>query len=128
MAMTAAIEHKPKALPPIQGLAIASYIFIGVPLLLVAICFAAKVGYLEIAPGPRAGLIFVLLIALMLTGMPISIALGLTVLIFVFTLTETPFMLLRSSSSPASNASRSWRCHSLFWRGVFSRTAVWPAA
>jgi C4-dicarboxylate transporter, DctM subunit len=90
MAMTAAIEHKPKALPPIQGLAIASYIFIGVPLLLVAICFAAKVGYLEIAPGPRAGLIFVLLIALMLTGMPISIALGLTVLIFVFTLTEVP--------------------------------------
>jgi C4-dicarboxylate transporter DctM subunit len=35
-------------------------------------------------------LIFILLIALMLTGMPISIALGLTVLTFLFTLTEVP--------------------------------------
>ena len=36
----------------------------------------------------RQGLIFVLLVALMLTGMPISIALGLTVLTFLFTLTQ----------------------------------------
>ncbi|MER2606030.1 MAG: TRAP transporter large permease subunit [Siculibacillus sp.] len=35
-------------------------------------------------------IIFVLLIALMLTGMPISIALGLTVLTFLFTLTTVP--------------------------------------
>jgi C4-dicarboxylate transporter DctM subunit len=35
-------------------------------------------------------LIFGLLIALMLTGMPISIALGLTVLAFLFTMTEVP--------------------------------------
>jgi hypothetical protein len=34
--------------------------------------------------------IFVLLIVLMLTGMPISIALGLTVLTFLFTMTEVP--------------------------------------
>src|SRR5207244_12695814 len=34
--------------------------------------------------------IFGLLIALMLTGMPISIALGLTVLTFLFTLTQVP--------------------------------------
>ncbi|MEK0429002.1 MAG: hypothetical protein RL001_1529 [Pseudomonadota bacterium] len=34
--------------------------------------------------------IFALLIALMLTGMPISIALGLTVLTFLFTMTEVP--------------------------------------
>jgi C4-dicarboxylate transporter, DctM subunit len=90
MAIASAIEQKPSALPPIQGSGIAAYIFIGLPLLLVALCFAAKLGYIEIAAGPRAGLIFVLLIALMLTGMPISIALGLTVLIFVFTLTEVP--------------------------------------
>ncbi|MFZ9239081.1 MAG: C4-dicarboxylate ABC transporter permease, partial [Burkholderiaceae bacterium] len=38
----------------------------------------------------NAALIFLLLIALMLTGMPISIALGLTVLTFLFTLTEVP--------------------------------------
>ncbi len=35
-------------------------------------------------------LIFALLIVLMLTGMPISIALGLTVLTFLFTMTEVP--------------------------------------
>src|ERR671937_3124583 len=35
-------------------------------------------------------LIFGLLIALMLTGMPISIALGLTVLTFLFTMTQVP--------------------------------------
>jgi C4-dicarboxylate transporter, DctM subunit len=35
-------------------------------------------------------IIFVLLIALLLTGMPISIALGLTVLTFLFTMTDVP--------------------------------------
>jgi C4-dicarboxylate transporter DctM subunit len=38
----------------------------------------------------KAAIIFGLLIALMLTGMPISIALGLTVLTFLFTLTQVP--------------------------------------
>ena len=33
---------------------------------------------------------FALLIALMITGMPVSIALGLTVLAFLFTLTHVP--------------------------------------
>jgi C4-dicarboxylate transporter DctM subunit len=37
-----------------------------------------------------AALIFGLLFALMLTGMPISISLGLTVLIFLFTMTQVP--------------------------------------
>ena len=35
-------------------------------------------------------IIFTLLIALMLTGMPISIALGMTVLTFIFTMTNVP--------------------------------------
>ncbi|MCC2108731.1 MAG: TRAP transporter large permease subunit, partial [Hyphomicrobiales bacterium] len=35
-------------------------------------------------------MIFALLVALMLTGMPISIALGLTVMTFLFTLTTVP--------------------------------------
>src|SRR5580704_15656151 len=90
MAIASAIAEKPSAPSPIQGSGIASIFFIGLPVLLVALCLAAKFGYVEIAAGPRAGLIFVLLIALMLTGMPISIALGLTVLIFLFTLTEVP--------------------------------------
>jgi C4-dicarboxylate transporter DctM subunit len=38
----------------------------------------------------NSALIFVLLIALMLTGMPISISLGLTVLTFLFTMTDVP--------------------------------------
>jgi len=86
-----AIDEKAE-LPPAQaqGSGIAAYFFIGIPVLLVALCLAAKFGYVTISPSPRAGLIFALLIALMLTGMPISIALGLTVLIFVFTLTEVP--------------------------------------
>ena len=61
-----------------------------VPLLFVAICFLAKFGVIELSPGPRALIIFALLLALMLTGMPISIALGLTVLTFLFTLTQVP--------------------------------------
>ena len=68
----------------------AAYWFIGIPILLIAICLAAKFGLVPLAAGPRVGLIFALLVALMLTGMPISIALGLTVLIFLFTLTEVP--------------------------------------
>ena len=38
----------------------------------------------------NSAIIFGLLIALMITGMPISIALGLTVLTFVFTMTQVP--------------------------------------
>jgi C4-dicarboxylate transporter DctM subunit len=45
---------------------------------------------LSIAALGNAGIIFALLVALMLTGMPISIALGLTVLTFLFTMTNVP--------------------------------------
>jgi C4-dicarboxylate transporter DctM subunit len=38
----------------------------------------------------NVGIVFALLIALMLTGMPVSIALGLTVLAFMFLLTQVP--------------------------------------
>ena len=38
----------------------------------------------------NAGVIFAILVALMLTGMPISISLGLTVLVFIFTMTHVP--------------------------------------
>jgi C4-dicarboxylate transporter DctM subunit len=38
----------------------------------------------------NAGIIFILLLVLMLTGMPISISLGLTVLTFLFTMTQVP--------------------------------------
>src|SRR6266516_4132809 len=70
----------------------AALIFI--PVLLVGICFLAKFGLIEVGPGTRSLLIFALLIALMMTGMPISIALGLTVLTFLFTLTQVPIEIM----------------------------------
>src|SRR5450759_4502348 len=58
------------------------------PLLIVAICIAHATGLIVLPQGLRAVIMFVLLIALMLTGMPVSISLGLTVLVFMFTLTD----------------------------------------
>ncbi len=65
-------------------------IIILVPLLIVAVCFAHQAGLVALPQGLRALILFALLIALMFTGMPVSIALGLTVLTFMFTLTEVP--------------------------------------
>ena len=68
-------------------------------------------------------IIFALLIVLMLTGMPISISLGLTVLTFLFTLTQVPiesvalklftgiekFEVMRSSSAaPSARTAPAW--------------------
>ncbi len=63
-------------------------ILILTPILLVAVCFAHSSGIITLPEGLRGGMIFILLIALMMTGMPVSIALGLTVLTFMFTLTD----------------------------------------
>ena len=60
------------------------------PLAIAALCLAHKFGVIVLPDGMRVGIIFVLLVVLMLTGMPISIALGLTVLTFLFTLTAVP--------------------------------------
>ncbi len=65
-------------------------IIIALPLVLLLGCLAAKTGLVPMSGGMRVTMIFLLLIALMLTGMPISIALGLTVLTFLFTLTAVP--------------------------------------
>jgi C4-dicarboxylate transporter DctM subunit len=64
------------------------WILILLPILIVAVCFAHAGGLIVLPQGLRVGIVFVLLLALMLTGMPISIALGLTVLSFMFTLTD----------------------------------------
>src|SRR5260221_13520487 len=45
---------------------------------------------LAVASLGNAGIIFAILVTLMLTGMPISIALGLTVLTFLFFMTKVP--------------------------------------
>ena len=65
-------------------------ILILTPILIFAICLAEKSGMLVLPQGLRAVTIFVLLISLMLTGIPVSIALGLTVMTFLFTLTAVP--------------------------------------
>jgi C4-dicarboxylate transporter, DctM subunit len=64
-----------------------AFSLIAVPIALVVVCFLAKYGIISLGDSARAGLIFALLLAMMATGMPISIALGLTVLTFLFTLT-----------------------------------------
>jgi len=67
-----------------------SQLLIAVPVVLVALCFAGKYGLVDLGPAARGTLIFALLFALMVTGMPVSIALGLSVLTFLFTLTQVP--------------------------------------
>ncbi len=64
------------------------------PLAILSVCLAQKFGFIVLPQGLRAGMVFVLLLSLMLTGMPISIALGLTVLTFLFTLTSVPIELV----------------------------------
>jgi len=75
---------------PKQPSLTAAWIFIGAPLLLAALCLSAKFGLVTLPGGVRIAIIFLLLVSLLLTGMPVSIALGLTVLIFIFTLTDVP--------------------------------------
>jgi C4-dicarboxylate transporter DctM subunit len=87
---TAAITHPAAPSPGDQGIGRGGLIIIGMPVLIIALCFANYFGLITIPPGPRVVMIFVLLISMMTTGMPISIALGLTVLIFIFTMTEVP--------------------------------------
>ena len=66
-----------------------------------------------------AALIFGLLFALMLTGMPISISLGLTVLTFLFTMTEVPIESVGLKLFPVSTISASWRSRSSSWPAPF---------
>ena len=58
-----------------------------IPPVLIAIPVLLKLAGIEIA---NAWIIFALLFGLMLTGMPISISLGLTVLTYLFTMTSVP--------------------------------------
>lgn len=65
-------------------------ILIMAPVLIFAMCLAEKFGVVALPHWMRAATVFALLIALMLTGIPVSIALGLTVMTFLFTLTTVP--------------------------------------
>ncbi len=76
----------------------------------------------------NALIIFVLLFGLMLTGMPISISLGLTVLTFLFTMTDVPIQSVALKLFTASRSSRSWRSRSSSSLTISSLTAVWSGA
>ena len=57
------------------------------PVLIIGIPVALKLAGIAL---PNAWIIFALLVGLMLTGMPVSISLGLTVLVYLFTMTQVP--------------------------------------
>src|SRR5262249_43628567 len=61
---------------------------IAIPIALVFICLTALLQIIDLSQSSRAILLFALLLALMATGMPISIALGLSVLTYLFILSS----------------------------------------
>jgi C4-dicarboxylate transporter DctM subunit len=71
-----------------RSAAITATLIIVIPLALAAICFAARLDLIDLSHSLRAALLFALLLALMATGMPISIALGLSVLTYLFILSS----------------------------------------
>jgi C4-dicarboxylate transporter DctM subunit len=72
---------------PLSG-SITAAVIIVTPIALGLICFAARLHIIELSHTVRAELLFALLLALMTTGMPISIALGLSVLTYLFILSD----------------------------------------
>ena len=76
---------RPTAPRPLSGSFTAAVIIV-TPIALALICFAARLHIIELSHTVRAELLFGLLLALMTTGMPISIALGLSVLTYLFIL------------------------------------------
>jgi len=64
------------------------WILILLPILIIVGDLLAPRRTIVLPHGVRVAIVFALLLSLMLTGMPISIALGLTVLSFMFTLTD----------------------------------------
>src|SRR6202451_2021880 len=72
---------------PLSGTVTATLIVL-IPIALALICFAARLHIIELSHTVRAELLFALLLALMASGMPISIALGLSVLTYLFILSD----------------------------------------
>jgi C4-dicarboxylate transporter DctM subunit len=86
--MTALLHvSKPSPPSPISS-AITATLIIVIPIALALICFAAKLHVIELSHTVRAELLFALLLGLMASGMPISIALGLSVLTYLFILSD----------------------------------------
>ena len=86
--MTALSQSSRPAAPRPLGDAVTAILIIVIPIALTLVCVAARLHYIELSHTVRAELLFALLLALMATGMPISIALGLSVLTYLFILSD----------------------------------------
>src|ERR1700726_4592533 len=71
-----------------RSAAVMGTLIVVVPIALALICVLARLDVIELSQSVRTALLFALLLALMATGMPISIALGLSVLTFLFILSS----------------------------------------
>jgi C4-dicarboxylate transporter DctM subunit len=76
-----------ETLAPRSG-AVMAMLIVVIPVVLALICVLARFDIIELSQSVRAALLFALLLALMATGMPISIALGLSVLTYLFILSS----------------------------------------
>jgi len=83
--MSVTMQHAPG---PARGTALSATLIIAIPIVLTLICVAARLDVIHLAQSLRAVLLFALLLALMATGMPISISLGLSVLTYLFILSS----------------------------------------
>jgi C4-dicarboxylate transporter, DctM subunit len=65
-----------------------AWLIVVTPIALALVCVLARFDIIELSQSMRAALLFAMLLALMATGMPISIALGLSVLTYLFILSS----------------------------------------
>ena len=77
-----------EALPRPRAGAVMATLIVVIPVALALVCVLARLDIIELSQSVRAALLFALLLALMATGMPISIALGLSVLTYLFILSS----------------------------------------
>jgi C4-dicarboxylate transporter, DctM subunit len=71
-----------------RGGAVMASLIVAVPVALALVCVLARFDIIALSQSLRAALLFAMLLALMATGMPISIALGLSVLTYLFILSS----------------------------------------
>jgi C4-dicarboxylate transporter, DctM subunit len=67
---------------------VSAWLIVLTPIMLALVCALARFDIIELSQTWRAALLFAMLLALMATGMPISIALGLSVLTYLFILSD----------------------------------------
>src|ERR1700742_4462299 len=86
--MTTVLQTSKSAASKTLGDNVTAALIVLLPIALALLCFAARLHIIELSHTVRAELLFALLLALMASGMPISIALGLSVLTYLFILSD----------------------------------------